>query len=88
MRRGTICWGTELPWTMVRKFQPLRSEPPTSKEVSVPGAMAATVANEPRIDNTHDDIYAHDGAGTTLQLTPDGDGYRGAICLVLDSETT
>lgn len=33
--------------------------------------------------NATDEIFAHDGEDTVLTLTPDGDGYEAAICLVV-----
>ncbi len=31
--------------------------------------------------NDTDEIFAHDGEGTLLSVTPDGDGYQASICL-------
>jgi len=33
--------------------------------------------------NTTDEIFAHEGDGTMLAITPEGEGYLGAICLQL-----
>jgi protocatechuate 3,4-dioxygenase beta subunit len=40
-------------------------------------------AERPGRDTTNatDEIFAHDGKATMLTVTPDGDGYRAAICL-------